>query len=402
MLHRIISFIFRRRHYWRHASFDEIAELYVSRLMTMFAINIVSLFMAIYLYQLGYGIGFIAVFYGLMYAVKVPLTVLFARYVAYFGPKHGVLLANIVRIPSLVAMLLVPQYGIAALIVFGLFQAASAGIYTLSYGVNFSKVRHATHTGKELGVMVQIEQTSKILAPIIGGAIATLYGPAAAVGIASVLFIFAAVPLLRTVEPVAIRSKIAFQGFPWRLTWRSFITAGGTGHDFIISGLAWTLFIATTALAGTGEGIYALLGALASVGAFISMVAAWFFGKVVDRRQGDALFTSGVIANTFIHLFRPFALTPAAVLGVAMTNETATSAYVLPWTRATFQIADTSGHRIAYFMLLGMSENIGAALGCFALAGIVWLFGMHNGMQLFFVVGAAVELLILTARRYTR
>lgn len=402
MLHRIISFIFRRRHYWRQASFSEVAELYVSRLMTVFAINIVSLFMAIYLFKLGYSIAFIALFYGCMYTVKVPLMIVFARYVAYFGPKHGVLLANLIRIPSLIAMLMVPQYGFTALVIFGLFQAASAGIYNLSYGVDFSKVRHAAHTGKELGVMSQIEQTAKVLAPIIGGIIATLCGPAMAVGIASILFIMAAAPLFRTIEPVAVRSKIVYAGFPWRLTWRSFVTSAGAGHDFIVSGIAWTLFIATTVLATVGGGIYASLGALASVGAFISMVAAWFFGKVVDRKQGDALFTAGVISNTFIHLFRPFALSPSSVLGVSMTNETATSAYVLPWTRATFELADISGHRIAYFMLLGMSENLGAAIGCFALAGIIWLFGIHPGLQMFFVVGAAVELTMLAARRHTR
>lgn len=402
MLHRIISFIFRRRHYWRQASFSEVAELYVSRLMTVFAINIVSLFMAIYLFKLGYSVGFIAVFYGCMYLLKVPLMMLFARYIAYFGPKHGVLLANVIRIPSLVAMLMVPDYGFVALVIFGLFQSASAGIYGISYGVDFSKVRHVTHTGKELGVMSQIEQTAKVMAPIIGGVIATFYSPGVAVGLASILFVLAAAPLFRTIEPVAVRSKVAYAGFPWRLTWRSFVTAYGVGHDFVVSGIAWTLFIAVTVLASIGGGIYASIGALASIGAFVSMLGAWFFGKVVDRRQGDALFTAGIISNTFIHLFRPFAVSPASVLAVSMTNETATSAYVLPWTRATFELADISGHRIAYFTLLGMAENLGAALGCFALAAIVWLFGLQPGLQIFFVLGAAIELTMLAARRHTR
>ena len=54
MFRKLISFVFRRRHYWRSVSFDEIAELYTSRLITMFAINIVNLFAAVYLYKLGY------------------------------------------------------------------------------------------------------------------------------------------------------------------------------------------------------------------------------------------------------------------------------------------------------------------------------------------------------------
>ena len=53
MLRNIFSRIFRARHYWRNVSFDEMAELYISRLITVFAINVVNLFAAVYLYKLG-------------------------------------------------------------------------------------------------------------------------------------------------------------------------------------------------------------------------------------------------------------------------------------------------------------------------------------------------------------
>lgn len=402
MLSKIISFIFRRRHYWREASFDEVAELYVSRLVTVFAVNIVNLFMAVYLYKLGYSITFIALFYTGIYVSKILLMPFFAQYVAYFGPKHGVLVANILRLPSLVAMLLVPTYGIAALVVFGLFQGMSVGIYNISYGVDFSKVRHQKHTGKELGVMSQIEQAAKVLAPVAGGLIASFFGPPAAVGIASILFVLAAVPLFKTVEPVAVRERVVYRGFPWRLTWRSFIASHVSGYDFVVSSIAWTFFVTITVLVSSGDEVYVWLGVLVSIGALISMVTAWFFGKVVDRRKGDVLFSAGVVSNTLIHLFRPFAVTPSAVLGVSITNETATSAYVLPWTRATFELADTSGHRVAYFMLLNVVENIGAILGGLVLAGLAWKFGDQTGLQLFFVTGAVMELTMLAMRRDTR
>lgn len=402
MFRRIVGFIFRGRHYWRHAPFDEVAELYVSRLMTVMAINLVSLFMAIYLYRLGYSVVFIAMFYGMMYLCKLPLMLPFAKYVAYYGPKHGVLLANLLRIPSLIAMTLVPDYGLPALAAFGAFQAASAGMYNISYGVNFSKVRTVEKVGRELGTMRLIEQTAKVLAPIAGGLIATFLGPNTAVIVASLLFATAAVPLLRTVEPTKLRAKIVFEAFPWRLTWRSLVAASVIGHDFVVSGIAWSLFVAVVVFAGMGDGIYASLGAISSVGVLVSMLAAWFFGKIVDKKQGDTLFTAGVLGVTTVHLFRPFTGGPSGVLGVNMANETATSAYVLPWTRISFDIADTSGHRIAYFMMIGTMENIGAALACFLLAGIAWIFGAAVGLQLLFVIGAAVALNLLVVRRHTR
>ena len=402
MIRKIIGFILRGRHYWRRVPFDEVAELYVSRLMTVLAINLVSLFMAIYLYRLGYSVVFIAIFYGLMYVLKTPLMLPFAKYVAYYGPKHGVLLANLLRIPSLASMTFVPEYGLPALAVFGAFQAASAGIYNISYGVNFSKVRTIEKTGKELGMMRLIEQGAKVLAPIGGGLIATFWGPSVAVVIASVLFAAAAIPLFRTVEPVKLRAKIVFEAFPWRLTWRTFVGAGVIGYDFVVGGITWSLFVATVVFASLGDGIYASLGAISSVGVLVSMLAAWFFGKIVDKKQGDTLFTAGVMGVSVIHLFRPFTGGASSVLGANMATETANSAYVLPWTRATFDIADTSGHRVAYFMMIGIMENIGAGLACFALAGLVWLFGVGVGLQMAFVAGAAIALNLLIVRRHTR
>ena len=63
MIQSFIHRIFARRHYWRVASFSEIAELYTSRLLFTFAMNIVNLFAAVWLYKLGYSVLYIALFY---------------------------------------------------------------------------------------------------------------------------------------------------------------------------------------------------------------------------------------------------------------------------------------------------------------------------------------------------
>ena len=46
-----------------------------------------------------------------------------------------------------------------------------------------------------------------------------------------------------------------------------------------------TVFI----FAGLHENIYMALGGLASLGVAVSMVAAWAFGRLVDRHKGDVL-----------------------------------------------------------------------------------------------------------------
>ena len=69
----------------------------------VFAINIVNVFVAIYLYKLGYGILFIALFYAALFLIRLPASYLGALIAARFGPKHGILFANILRIVAMAA-----------------------------------------------------------------------------------------------------------------------------------------------------------------------------------------------------------------------------------------------------------------------------------------------------------
>ncbi len=370
--------------------------------MTIFAINIVNLFAAVYLYKLGHSVQFIALVYAGLYLLKVPFSVIAAKYAAYFGPKHGILLANILRVPSLVAFMLVPHYGFWAIIVFGVLQQTASTIYDLCYLVDFSKVKDGKHAGKEIGTMQIFEKLARVISPIVGGAIATLYGPQASIVVAAVLFVISAGPLFRTIEPTKTRNKLRFEGFPWRLAMPSLVSQSVVGFDFVASGMAWTLFITLFVFGSYGDDTYAALGGLASIGVLVSMIAAWTFGQIVDRHKGGILLSAGTLVNVILHLFRPSVGSVAGVLGVNVANETATSAYALPFTRVMFDVADTSGFRIAYMMYIEMAVNIGASLGCFVLFICLSWFGVREGMVAMFIVAALYELLMLVSRRAAR
>lgn len=405
MLKAIIDRILRGRHYWRTVSFDEIAELYVSRLITVFAINTINLFAAVYLHKLGYSIVFIALFYAAIYTFKIPFAFFAAKYAAYFGPKHGILLANILRIPSLVAFALVPvagPYAVLAIALFGLFQQMSGCLYDICYYVNFSKVRSIEHTGREIGTMQQLEKIARVISPLVGGLIASTWSMEATIIATAILFAIGALPLFQTLEPVATRVPVRIAGFPWRPTMPSLASSVTVGVDFVASSIAWTLFIATVVFANTGENVYNVLGGLASLGVFVSILAAWIYGRLIDRRQGDVLLVSGVLANVVLHIIRPFVATPLGVVLTNVVNESATSAYTMPYMRVQFDVADSSGHRTAYFMFYEMIVSMAAALASVLLAMTSLWLGATVGFMVFFFVIALVEPIMLLSMRSAR
>ncbi len=405
MFQRLISFVLRGRHYWRGVSFDEIAELYTSRLLTVFAINIVNLFAAVYLYRLGYSLAFIALFYGVFYVLRIPFALLMAKFVAYYGPKHGVLFASLLRILSLAAFAFVPvagEYALLAIAAFGFFQQLSASAYEIAYTTDFSKVKHQAHAGKEIGTMQMIEKVAKVASPLAGGAIASAWSPQATIILAALLFLASVIPLFATAEPTTTRNRLRVSGFPWRLAAPSLVAQTVVGADFVVSGMVWTLFITVTIFTTLHDNIYVAIGGLASLGVLASVVAAWVFGKLVDKHRGGLLLTLGVIVNTITHGFRPFITTTPGVMGVSIVNESATSAYTLPLTRVLFDVADTSGFRITYLMFAEMCLAFGAALVSLLLWLALQFLAPYYAFAALFVFGAVYELLLLGCRRAAR
>ena len=70
---------------------------------------------------------------------------------------------------------------------------------------------------------------------------------------------------------------------------------------------AWVLFLAVVVFAGSGDDIYLKIGAFASITVLTSFVAAYTFGRLIDRRRGGELLRFAAIANALTHIFRPFA-----------------------------------------------------------------------------------------------
>src|SRR5690606_6290868 len=103
--------IMLRRHFWRYATFSEVAELYVSRMLRMVAMHISATFMSIYLYQQGMSIMMIALFWAAFYLFKCVIALPSAALAAWIGPKRGILVSNILYIPAMVGFALLPVAG---------------------------------------------------------------------------------------------------------------------------------------------------------------------------------------------------------------------------------------------------------------------------------------------------
>lgn len=400
MFQGIIHRLLQRRHFWRYTTFDEVAELYASRMMRMLAQYMINIFVALYLYEHGYSILFIALYYAANFAFRCFFAYFAARFVARFGPKHGILVANIIYIPALVAFTVVPTYGVLAIAIFGFFQSISMVLNDLSYMVDFSKVKHVEHAGKEIGYMQIFERLTASLSPLIGGTVAFLIAPEATMWLSAALFAVASAPLFRTKEQVQTKQKLKIQGFPWRDTWRTIRAETAIGWDAVASNFMWVLFISVAVFKSTGSDLYFTIGAFASITVVTSFFAAYAFGRIIDWRHGGDLLKVATLGNSLTHLFRAFVVTPAGVAAANITNEMSTTGYSMSYMRGIFDTADrASGYRIVYLCMVSMAMNFGAFMACLTFVGLL-LLGIDQTLafQLFFVATSIYVLVPMTAR----
>lgn len=321
---------------------------------------------------------------------------LVAIIVARYGPKHGTLMSNIGHIVAAFILVLIPEYGIYALIVYAPIAGLAISLYNVCYLVDFSKVKHVDHAGKELGIMQIFERVVTSLGPLVGGIVALFFGPQAMLVFAAGLLLIAALPLFFTGEPVKIHQKITLHHFNWKVAWRPSLGNIGVGIDLNLSGFLWNIFLAISVLGVTTNAVYAQIGALSSVSMLATIACAYFYGRLVDRHQGKKLLKLSVLADVAIHLARPFVNSPAQAVAVNVANEVATTGCNLPVTRAIFDTADgLPGFRIVYITLMGAMLSFGDAIAMAVLIVLVSLFEPSDALQLVYFILAPTVLLIM-------
>ena len=144
MIQKLIHKILEPRHFWRTVGFDELSELYTSQLLRSLAISTIGVFTPIYLYKLGYSLSSMYDFFS-------------AFVVARIGPKHTMLLSSIIHVIYLSLILTIGDLHYPIMVP-AMVGSLAYSLHLLAVQVNFSKIKHVDHGGKELGYMVVVER----------------------------------------------------------------------------------------------------------------------------------------------------------------------------------------------------------------------------------------------------
>lgn len=355
MIQKMINSLLQPRHFWRTADFDELSEIYTSILLRSLATSVVGLFIPVYLHGLGYSVRTIFAFFIVFFMARIVIDPLVALLVGRIGPKHTIALSTISNIIVLLLLLTMKDLGWPLYFV-AIVYTLTNSLFFIAFHTDFSKIKHTMHGGKELGYLTILEKLGGIAGPLIGGVIATVWGPNYIIVLSIILFLLSLIPLFLTNEPVKVHQKITLKGFAIAPHKRAIFSYACFSAENVVSILLWNFYLS---LAIFVTSPYAKIGAVVAISTAVSLLTVQFVARRVDAKRGRSLLRMGAVANGVVHIGRLFVTTPLGVLGINVVNDPVTVTYRMPFIKQFYDFSDqVPGYRIVYIAINEMFGNM--------------------------------------------
>lgn len=395
MFKKIIHSLLLRRHYWRHANFDELQEIYISLLFRSFALGIIGIFIPVFLLQQGFGFHGVASFFVFFFGARVFADVASGFLVARFGPKHTILLSYASLIAASMLLAYNQSLGIP-LAVPALLWGASSSLFFIAFHVDFSKIKHSNHGGKEIGYVNIMERIGGVIGPLIGGFVASAFGGRYIFVLAALFFIAGSWPLLLSKEPTRTHQKLDFKNFNVGAIKHQLMIHVFFAVEHSVNVALWPVYLTLFVFAGAA---YAEIGALASLGFLMSVLVALTFGKFVDAKKGGLVLRISAACNAVINFVRPFVTSVPLAGVVTAAGESAGVGIRIPYSKGMYDAADSQeGHRIVYIVTM---ESFASAFKClFWLELLILLaaFSVHTTLMIGFALAGFSSLMVMKQR----
>jgi len=182
-----------------HRMRRQVKELFVASILVNFALAMVQIFEPIYLYQIGYPLIKIAIFYLMVYGLFFFLIPIGAKFSNKYGYENGMFLGSALYVVFYISLFFIPSYPVLFYVA-TLIYALQKAFYWTGFHADFAHNSANKEEGREISSINVSNAIMFILGPIIGGLIITYFGFAVLFLVVSILFLISNVPMLLTKE----------------------------------------------------------------------------------------------------------------------------------------------------------------------------------------------------------
>lgn len=296
------------QHYFHLKS--ELHELYVSISLRTFAINIIRVFIPIYLLILGYSLQTTLIFFAVWRLTQAFMSLPAAKIASKIGLKHLIMLSvpfTIIFYLLLHFIKTVEWFGLPINIVAFIGGISSAFFWT-GHHAEFAKSIDEGKTGREIGYLKILVALFTSIGPLTGAFLLTFFS-------FNIVFIIVTILMVSSIIPMIISDdrsesfRFSFKDFNESFKVRDVVGHTGFGLESPIQEVIWPVFIFYFIL---GESLV-LLGLVTTVSLISSLAITFFIANNIDKKPNffndwGAIITSIVwfvksFVRTGLHVF---------------------------------------------------------------------------------------------------
>ncbi len=305
-----------------HIHFTQINELYVSFSLHAFSTGLVGIFVPIYIYNLGFSIIELCVFFIISILTNIILYLPTAKLVSWYGPKHIIALSYIMMFFYIIMLYILPSHP-QALCPAAIMGGIAADFFWIARHTDFATIITNRNTANKFTTLLTLSVIAQALAPLIGGVIATRYGINYALLGTCVGLLIAIYPLIKTPEPVVPRkTRIRlFRTAPPRHMVANF----ASNAEGSVGMYTWPLFIFLVVKT------YQDVGIVSSASLLIVIALLHFMGKIGSQGKNSAILKTGSNLRSGVHLIRAFTQSFLAALGINILGDVTSTLVSVPY-----------------------------------------------------------------------
>lgn len=366
-------------------NFREIDELYVYEFLKNFGTSIIGIFIPIYILSQGLSIHHAGLFIILSGFVSVFLSYPVSRFIAEKGFKHGLAVSYVFLLPGLISIQ-VFTVDMPLIIASGLLYNLGRVMHNISVNSEFAVDSNSDSRGKDSGKMLSLPHASRIIAPVLGGAIFASAGFQTLLVISIIFLGLSVVPLMLTADhrdPMEYRFRDLME-YDLRQVLPVFVARG---VDAVSSVDVFALFIFTLVGSTLDVGWVNTLDSLGFV------LTGFLTGVIVQRFGERKPLIIGALANGIINMSRGFIATPIQAFMLSFLGGVMFQIYHVPLYSSFADIAEDSDI-LEFYTLRKIFVGVGNITVISTLFLFEHLYGVERAFQAVFVLGGVAMMVI--------
>lgn len=374
----------------------QVKELYLSTTMVHFALAMVMFWEPIYLYQIGYSLQKIMLFYLVTYVGYMLAMPLGAKFAKKYGYETSLLLGTCLYAFFYIGLYLIKDYP-ALFYIVALLYTWQKTFYWPAYHANFARFSNSREEGREVSAMTVVTSLVYIIGPALAGLIISLWGYATLFVVVSVIFFASNIP------PLLTKEKFIPEGFSYGHVYRqlfsrqnrkSLVAYLGFGEEFVVL-VIWPIFISIVINNILDTGLVVALATL------VTTIVTLYVGKLSDKNTKHRVLSLGSVFYSLAWFIRIFVVNATGIFFLDTFSRLGKNTIAVPLTTITYERAkslkaDQHHHIMSNVVFFEMGLVLGKLIAILLIYGLLFFIAQDIlAFKMTFVLAGAMTLLYI-------